>query len=137
MGLVPGQLGGGAMGSGTHHGGAVDSWRRALQSPALEAEIQVDHYWRKVINDEWSLNSSSAGENEMKSKKTIKRGVVVAAAAGVFAGAAIFVTMISGCSVGRGIIIGFISAALVIAVYSVIAVCRSDKPCESGRENKA
>jgi hypothetical protein len=70
----------------------------------------------------------------MKSKKTIKQGLGLAV--GVFAGNAIIVPMISGGDVARGIIVGFIAAALVLVVYSVIAVCQSDKPCQTETEKK-
>ena len=63
----------------------------------------------------------------MKTKKTIKQGLGLAA--GVLAGNAFVVPMISGGNVPQGIIVGFIAAALVLAVFSVMALCQSDKSC--------
>ena len=63
----------------------------------------------------------------MKTKKTIKQGLGLAA--GVLAGNAFVVPMISGGNFPRGIIVGLIAAALVLAVFSVMALCQSDKSC--------
>ena len=68
-------------------------------------------------------------EMKMKAKKTIKHGLGLAA--GVFVGNAVIVPMISRGDIGRGIIVGLIAAALVLAVYSVIAVCQTDNTCET------
>jgi hypothetical protein len=68
----------------------------------------------------------------MNTKKTIKQGLGLAA--GVLAGNAIVVPMISGGNVPRGIIVGFIAAALVLALFSVIALCQSDKSCGIQKE---
>jgi len=64
----------------------------------------------------------------MKTKKTIKQGLGLAA--GVLAGNAFVVPMISGGNVPQGIIV----AALVLAVFSVIALCQSDKSCGIQKE---
>ena len=70
----------------------------------------------------------------MKTRKTLKQGLGLAA--GVFTGNAIVVPILSGGDVARGIIVGFIAAALVVAVSAVIAVCQSDKSSGTAEESR-
>ncbi len=64
--------------------------------------------------------------------RLIKQGIPLAV--GVFAGNALIVPMISGRDVSRGILVGFVAAALVLVVYSLAAVFQSGKPGEAEKK---